>query len=58
MTDYNILVGRALDKRDRIIDREGDLEGFRRSPLYLKSLVEDEIKMEIARERCNENSQK
>jgi hypothetical protein len=55
MTDINIILGRALEKRDRIIAREGDDSGERRKPQYLKALVEEEIKADVMRDRCLES---
>lgn len=45
----------ALAKRDRIIAREGDDNGERRKPSYLRMLVEEEIKADMQRDRCFES---
>lgn len=42
----------ALAKRDRIIAREGDDNGERRKPSYLRMLVEEEIRIDLQRDKC------
>lgn len=45
----------AIAKRDRIIAREGDDNGERLKPYYLTMLVEEEIKIDLQRDRCLES---
>jgi hypothetical protein len=49
----DVLIGRALDKRDAIIKREGDDDGERLKPYYLRQLVEEEIKADMMKQRCS-----
>lgn len=38
---YEKIVARAIAKRDRIISREGDLDGFRNTDKYLEMLIDE-----------------
>lgn len=42
----------AMAKRDRIIAREGDDNGERLKPYYLTMLVEEEIRIDLQRDKC------
>lgn len=56
MADMNTILGRALDKRDRIAEdarKHGEDISAIMSPQYLKMLVEEEIKADLMRDRCN-----
>ena len=41
--EWNYALGKAKKKLDRIISREGDLDGERRKPYYLGKLVQERI---------------
>lgn len=46
-------VHRAIAKRDRIIQREGDSDGERLAPRYLEMLIEEELEQATAIRRFN-----
>ncbi len=41
--EYIAAVHRAIEKRDRIIAREGDADGQRMEPWYLDALITEEL---------------
>lgn len=45
-------VTRAQKKLDRIIEREGDLNGERCTPEYFQMLVEEEIRADAVSKQC------
>lgn len=43
-----VAVINAIAKRDRIIAKEGDMNGKRREPWYLETLIQEEIEQDMA----------